>query len=183
MRFTPDESGVNRLECNADAPDDVIVYLERNGIPQTITLDKLLPYWDYAVAEEIEFVDAGVFGDYIGGIVTVAGGQGGIVFLWDMDEEEIVHVSDGSYTIAMDVDENSIYSLCLIENFSTPAHFAAFRSPLGIFDAFSNPERLDLIVPIPLDISLDALHSSEVCVSDGGIAIFMDGKLYYQQML
>lgn len=183
MRFTPGENGVYRLECDSEAPDDVIIYIERDGLSQTITLDKLLPYWDYAVAEEIESVDACVIGDYIAGIVTVASRQGGIVFLWDMNEEEIIHVSDGSYTIAVAIDEDSVYSLCLIENYSTPAHFAAYKSPLGIFDAFNNPEPLNLIVPIPLDVSQKALYGSELCVSDGGMAILMDGKLYYQQTL
>ena len=97
-------------------------------------LDAVKKCWKQADEYEvydIEYVDASVYGNYVAFCVTVAQGQGGIVFVWDMKKSEIVHYSNGEFALRSFLHNDRVYVLREVSYWGCPWHLEVDYCPFG----------------------------------------------------
>lgn len=117
------------------AKTNTLLQYEVDGKIEIIPFSAIREYWEYATGEDFEGGSAYVSGSYIVGFITVASGQGGIVFVWNVVNQKIEHVSEGAYTISVLLHGDTVYNLCCVANYMTPAHFMLCKAKLGTKDA------------------------------------------------
>lgn len=111
-----------------------LLQYEVNGAIHTIPFSAILSYWKYATADDFEGGHAYVSGLHIIGFITVASGQGGVIFVWNAITHKIEHISDGAYVISVILYHNMIYSLCVITNYFMSAKFCLYKIEFGTKD-------------------------------------------------
>lgn len=92
---------------------------------QRITLDMLKEIWhDISDGErqEIEYINADVYGGLVICCMSVSQGQGGIVFIWDTNKQKITHYSDGRFAVKAVIRDNKVYVLREVSYWGVPAH-------------------------------------------------------------
>ncbi|WP_407720811.1 hypothetical protein [Ruminococcus sp. JE7B6] len=112
-----------------------ILNIHANGIVQSITIDMIKSIWRGVSDDEleyIEYVDAEVFDNLVSCCITVASGQGGIVFVWDVTKKQFVHYSNGEFAVKVKVYNQHIYILREISYWGVKAHLRLDICPLGI---------------------------------------------------
>lgn len=114
--------------------------------------------------ESVEHVNVRVEDDFVVGVVSVAQGQGGLIFVWDPVRDELIHISEGAYALTAVIKDNQIISLHDVSSWGVPEHLELKYITFGIKDttiesksypqpipAFSseydgNPDNIDLIL-------------------------------------
>ena len=119
--------------------DDFVEYLSDSS-KHIIHYSDLQPYWTYANTDEQEGVSIRLQDNLLVCIMLTASTQGGIIFVWDCKQHKLLHISDGSYTYAALVHDDSVYGLRVVSNFVTPAHFVLSKSAFGTMDAYTDAE-------------------------------------------
>ena len=112
-----------------------ILSINLNGIVQSITIDMIKSIWRGVSDDEleyIEYVDAEVFDNLVSCCITVASGQGGIVFVWDVTKKQFVHYSNGEFAVKVRVYNQHVYILREISYWGVKAHLRLDICPLGI---------------------------------------------------
>ena len=112
-----------------------ILSINANGIVQSITIDMIKSIWRGVSDDEleyIEYVDAEVFDNLVSCCITVASGQGGIVFVWDVTKKQFVHYSNGEFAVKVRVYNQHVYILREISYWGVKAHLRLDVCPLGI---------------------------------------------------
>lgn len=112
-----------------------ILSINLNGIVQSITIDMIKSIWQGVSDDEleyIEYVDAEVCDNLVSCCITVASGQGGIVFVWDVTKKQFVHYSNGEFAVKVKVYNQHIYILREISYWGVKAHLRLDVCPLGI---------------------------------------------------
>ena len=112
-----------------------ILSINLNGIVQSITIDMIKSIWQGVSDDEleyIEYVDAEVFDNLVSCCITVASGQGGIVFVWDVTKKQFVHYSNGEFAVKVRVYNQHVYILREISYWGVKAHLRLDICPLGI---------------------------------------------------
>ncbi len=119
----------------------LLTYKTENG-KYDIKFSDIKKYWDYADPEEIEGCRAYLREDkkVILILLVVAQGQGGVVIAWNSDSNSLEHISEASYSVAVDMDANYIYMLQMVCNWNTRAHFEFARIEYGVMDARKEPD-------------------------------------------
>ena len=107
-------------------------------------LEKALPGLN---SETIEHVNARVEDDLVVGVVTVAQGQGGLVFVWDPIRDKLLHVSDGTYALTAVIKGDKVISLHDVAYWGVPQHFELKCISFGTMDAGIDPEPYSKPVP------------------------------------
>jgi len=124
---------IEMLEFVADTNN--LLQYEMDGKTEAIPFSAIRRYWEYATSEDFEGGSAYVNGSYIIGFITVASGQGGLVFVWNIATHKIEHISGGAYTISVLLHGNTVYNFCCVTNYMTPAYFMLCKAKLGTKDA------------------------------------------------
>ena len=104
------------------------------GNQQAITLDMLKGIWKNISVDElsdIEYFNAEVYNNYIVCCVTVSQGQGGIVFVWDTQEQIFIHYSNGEFAVKAVINNNKVYVLRQVAYWGVTAHLELDYCPLG----------------------------------------------------
>ena len=83
------------------------------------------------------------------GTITAFKGQAGIVFVWDLDKNRIIHVSDGSYAVRVTLFNNIVYSLHFVSSWGKKAEFQLRCTDFGTKD----PNKAPSIIPVPEAVS------------------------------
>lgn len=122
------------MKLHINDSNDIIINLD-DGQEQHLTLSKLAPYWSYTTPEDIEYTWVDAQQKFVVGIITVASGQGGILFVWDTEEQRIVHISDGSYAVRALLHHKQIYTIRYVYCWGTPAHLTAEVVDFGSLDS------------------------------------------------
>ena len=123
---------ISNLKFVIDANN--LLQYEVDGEINFIPFSVIREFWVYATSEDFEGGSAYVSDSYIVGFITVASGQGGIVFVWNALSHKIVHISEGAYTISVLLLRDKVYSLCYVTNYVTPAHFVLCITEFGLMD-------------------------------------------------
>ena len=113
---------------NYIANNGILISGIANGKEYDIKFDEIRSYWDYATEDDFEGGTAKPFGDKILFTVLTASSQGGIVVLWDVPKRAIEHISECSYSVAVDIHNNDIYSLHCVSNYNMTANFKLYKS-------------------------------------------------------
>lgn len=167
---------IDMLQYVAD--ENVLLQYKADGKIETIPFSAIREYWEYATSECFEGGSAYVCGSHIIGFITVASGQGGVVFVWNVFTHKIEHISEGAYTISVLLHDGQVYNLCCVENYITPAHFVLGRINLGTKDAYKEAT----IVPFTCAFSIDEyngkLDSIELAVDEGILILSANGQRY-----
>ena len=114
--------------------DDTLLVSSINGIPFQVLFSDIEPYWSYANKYDIDGCSVNVWDDKLLIRLSTAGGQGGAVILWDAYSETIEHISDGSFCIAVDIDDQYIYKLLDVQTFTTDSNLQIWKVPLNCMD-------------------------------------------------
>lgn len=129
---------------NGNAIIDIIVEEQH----QVITLDMLKEIWrDISECErqDIEYINAEIFGEYAVCCASVSQGQGGIVFIWDTDQKKIVHFSDGRFAVKAAIHDTKVYVLRVVSYWGVTAHLELDYCDFGTMSEESS------VTPIELD--------------------------------
>lgn len=113
---------------------DTLLDISVNGTHQAITLDMLKGIWKNISEDElsdIEYSNAEVYNNYIVCCVTVAQGQGGIVFVWDTQAQKFIHYSNGEFAVKAVIQNNKVYVLRQVAYWGVTAHLELDYCPLG----------------------------------------------------
>ena len=95
------------------------MYISINEQHQEITLDMLKDIWhDISGGErqDIEYINAEIYGGFVVCCASVAQGQDGIVFIWDTDKQKIVHYSDGKFAVKATIHDDKVYVLRVVSH-------------------------------------------------------------------
>lgn len=113
---------------------DILLDVSVSGKQQTITLEMLKGIWKNISEDElsnIEYFNAEVYNKYVIGCVTVAQGQGGIVFVWDTQTQNFIHQSNGEFAVKAVIHNNKVYVLRQVAYWGVTAHLELDYCPLG----------------------------------------------------
>ena len=168
------------MEVIADfvVEDDTFLEYQYQGKSGVIHFSDLNKYWNYATADDFEGGSFLIQNNLIIGTMLVAQGQGGIIYVWDAEKDELIHISEGSYTVAIALANQTIYNLALVSNFMTKAHFIIEKRNLGIMDAFFEGERLTCEIPCTPDDYNGDMNTINLAVLSENLCIILNDKEY-----
>ena len=124
------------------AADGILLAGYINGTAFQLPFSDIEPYWSYANEDDFEYGFAKIFDDKLLITLLTASSQGGVVVLWDAYTETIEHVSDGSFCIAVDMDDEKVYKLLNVATYTTESNLQVWEAPLGMMDASGDGKRL-----------------------------------------
>ena len=127
---------------------ETLLDISINEQHQEITLDMLKDIWhDISDGErqDIEYINAGIYGEFVICCASVAQGQGGIVFIWDTDKQKIAHYSDGRFAVKATIHDNKVYVLRVVSYWGVTAHLELDYCDLGTMSEENS------VTPIELD--------------------------------
>ncbi|MBR1597392.1 MAG: hypothetical protein IJ661_00600 [Lachnospiraceae bacterium] len=120
--------------------EDVLATYELDGKESKLPLEAIRKYWDYANEADLEGAKLYTDDNNVVALLATASDQGGVVVIWDAASEEITHISDASYTVAVDIYEGKVFTLSFIQSFGTPLTAKMFIEPVGTMDAFKEAD-------------------------------------------
>ena len=106
------------------------------------------PYWQYATEEDFEGGKAKIYDDYLVATLITAEGQGGLIFIWDLEQSKVVSCFEGDFCIDFAVSSKAIYSLHYISQWGLSSRFELRKSNI------ESGKQEDLFVEIPFDDSV-----------------------------
>ena len=136
---------------------------------QALTFDMLKEIWhdiSDCESQDIEYINADVFGKYIVCCVSVSQGQGGIVFIWDTEQRKIVHYSNGEFAVKAAIHENKVYVLREVSCWGVTAHLELDCCDFGIMSEENS------VTPLKLDEDI----SSRIATSTDDYIIEFDNN-------
>lgn len=160
------------------ADENNLLQYEEDGRIETIPFSAITEYWEYATGEDFEGGSAYVNGSYIIGFITVACGQGGIVFVWNAANRKLEHISEGAYTISVLLLDDTVYNLCFVMNYMTPAHFMLCKSQLGTKDASTEADVVEFDCSCSVDNYNGTIGSVKLMAENAKLYLMKDGDKY-----
>jgi len=118
---------------------------------QDVSYSMLQKFFEYASFDEIENCGAYINGQYIIAWLSVASGQGGIVLVWDVEQKEIVHLSEGAYVQKALLFNDKLYVLREVGCWGIKNYLSLGCCPFGIMDVWDS----SIYEDIPINIELD----------------------------
>lgn len=187
-----DECGMIHIDLGQN---EILLNISKNGKKQYITLRMVREIWHDITdgnRADIEYINAEICGVYIVCCASVSQGQGGIVFIWDTEQQKIVHCSDGRFAVKATVRFDKVYVLREISHWGVPAHLELDYCDFGTMSEGCN------VTPIELDkITSETLANSPADYTidfDGNAPVIgikaknkkykligKDGKAYYSE--
>lgn len=149
--------------------EEIIVRLD-DGREKCLPMSLFTPYWLNANSAEVENIWVDITQLYIMGIIRVASGQGGIIFVWDTVEERIVHLTEGAFAVRAAVHQGKVYTIRYVWHWGVAAYLMAEVVDFGGIDS-----RLEGTT-IPLDFPLsDEVEPQE----DPSLGLDVNGNEIY----
>lgn len=155
--------------------NDILIEYDFNAKHKNILFSELEVYWSSATEELFEGGSAVVHNNTIIFTFMIASCQGGVIVVYDVESEAIIHISEGAYCIKTTVFGDYIYYLCEVSNYSVPCHYQVFAVKYGTKDATEQGYRLHS--EYPCRIYGNHVESMQLDVNADGIRIVInDGK-------
>ena len=167
---------ITSLKFVADTYD--LLQYEVDGRIERIPFSSIREYWEYATVEDFEGGSAYVSDSRIIGFITVASGQAGVVFVWNVENHLIEHLSEGAYTISVLLHGDTIYNLCCVMNYATPAHFMLCKAKLGTKDASTVTDVMEFNCSCSVDEYNGSFGSVKLMANKEKLYLSANGKEY-----
>lgn len=109
-----------------------IIYKATNGVliegiykgePFIINFSDITPFWQYATEEDFEDGKAKLYDKYVIASILTAGGQGGIIFVWDLEQKTVVCCFESEYCVDFTFQNKEIYSLHYVSYWGASPYF------------------------------------------------------------
>ena len=154
----------------SDNPDRLVTAETPNGIVH-LSLDKLIEYFPSLREYPYEHLNVKTEDDaLVVGVITVASGQGGLIFVWDPVRDELIHASEGAFALTAIIKGDQVVSLHDVQYWGMPEHFELKYNIFGIKDTSIEPKAYP--DPIP------TFSSSYDGNPDNMDLLLTDGRLY-----
>lgn len=154
------------------AEDGVVIRVEGGNTVQKIRFSEIEKYWDSANEDEFEGGSAALVGNTVLFTMMTAGGQDGIIAAWDLDENKVIHISNGTSCTSFDLYNDMLYLLCDISNFNTASHYSIFRVPFKTMDPTVEGTLLYCDAPCKV------VGTPKLEVSENGIFVVSENSRY-----
>ena len=155
------------------ADQKTLISVETENRKLRIQYSDIEPFWAYAEPDSFEGGRAFVKDDYLIFTMLTAGGQGGVVCVWDCNNDKLVHISDGSYCVAAALADGKLYTLCDISYFGMPYHLRIFSCPFGSMDADTEGTALYADQPVKIENYAETVPSAKLRVANGRIVVVL----------
>ena len=154
------------------AEDGVIIRVEDGNAVQEIRFSDIEKYWDSANEDEFEGGSAALVGNTVLFTMIAAGGQDGIIAAWNLDENKVIHISNGAFCTSFDLYNDMLYLLCDIIDFNTASHYSIFRVPFKTMDPTEEGTMLYCDAPCKV------VGTPKLEVSENGIFVVSENGRY-----
>lgn len=115
-----------------------------DGKKHDISIETIKECWnDYDEDYGAEFVRLYPNDEKIAMLLTNYNGQSGIILIWDAINDEITHISNGDYAVAICLYDNYIYVLLAVMGWGVKLHSEMYRVPIGIKNNLDEGEKLE----------------------------------------
>lgn len=158
--------------------DGIILSAELDNVEKQLRFGDLHPFWEYATEEDLEGGTAKIYDNKVLFTMFTASTQGGIVVLWNVETGKIEHISDGSYTLAVDMDQQYIYVLFDVFNYVTKANLQLWRVPIGCMDPCNKGEKMVAPHLPSADFFIDDYNHFKLSKRDTEFEIEIQGQVY-----
>ena len=118
----------------------ILLEYENSGIKNCVKHDDIAKYWNHANEDEIEEIKVLEQGKYLVGLLTVASGQGGVTYVWNKEENKLVHISDGAFAVSAALTDSFIYLLLYVSSFTKKEEYMVTKVPFGTMNATDEGE-------------------------------------------
>lgn len=88
-----------------------------------IKFSDIIPFWQYATEEDFEDGKAKLYDKYVIASILTAGGQGGIIFVWDLEQKTVICCFESEYCVDFTTQNKEIYSLHYISHWGVSPYF------------------------------------------------------------
>ena len=154
------------------AEDGVIIHIEDSNAVQEIRFSDIEKYWDSANEDEFEGGSAALVRNTVLFTMITAGGQDGIIAAWDLNENKVIHISNGAFCTSFDLYNDMLYLLCDISDFNTAPHYNIFRVPFKTMDPTEEGTMLYCNAPCKV------AGTPNLEVSENGIFVVSENGMY-----
>lgn len=150
---------------------DNIIRVDMESSTYVFDCSRLSSYSTDVQDYDIEYIFANLTKNYLTVIVTVASGQAGIIAVVDIDTDKIVHIQNGSFSIAALLVNEKVISFNFVSFWGQLPYYTIESTEFGNI----NMEAESKSIKIPNEIEFDlnnnkiSLHveSSKLKISDG----------------
>lgn len=147
------------------AENGVLMTYNISGLQDKISFSDITPLWDNATEELFEGGKAYIYDDdLILFTFMVAGGQDGIIVLWDARKRKAVHVSNAAFCVAATISNEQLLYLCEVSYFAMPTHYCVYAVKLGTMDVANEGNQIYCECPRKVEAAND------------GFSILTEGK-------
>ena len=130
-----------------DNPDYPVSAETSNGTFH-LSIDKLSEYFPSLREYPYEHLNVKTEDDsLVVGVITVASGQGGLIFVWDPFRDELIHASEGAFALTAVIKGDQVVSLHDVQYWGMPEHFELKYNTFGIMDTNIEPKAYPNPIP------------------------------------
>lgn len=123
--------------------------------------------------DELEGGKAKIVDNFIIGTETAFSGQTGIVYIWDITEDKLVHISGSNFVLDATILNNEVYSLGLFHDSMHSSSFVLNKSKFGTMNATESED-----VPFSVHFTADDYDGNLDHVS-----LFSKGNKLYLKLM
>lgn len=155
----------------------ILLKYDYKGVKNNLRHSIISKHWEYANEEELEEIKVYADKNLLIGLLTVASGQGGVIFVYDMEKKELIHISEGSYAVDVKQRDNNLFVLHYVSNWGSKSNFMVSKTELGIMDPWNEVD----VVLKDLEIDEDKWNGSvdSIVMSFGNaVQINVSGEEY-----
>ena len=125
---------ITKLEYKANKKTIIRVTTDKGHF--NIYYSDIRPYWFHSKPSGFEGGRAYGIGDYVLFTMLTGSRQGGVVCVWDCNQNKLVHISNGDYCSAATIYEDKVLTLCDIYNYRVRERLEVYSYTFGTMDAW-----------------------------------------------
>lgn len=136
------------MNINYKATNGVLIKGVYKSEPFIINFSDIAPFWEYATEDDFEGGKAKIYDNYLVASILTAEGQGGLIFVWDLEQSKVVSCFEGDFCIDFTANCNTIYSLHYVSQWGMTSRFELRKSNIEA------QKQEDLFIEIPFNDSV-----------------------------
>ena len=151
LLMSMDQAPINKkpqnvnIEIFPSSNDKAVLSVQTGDKRQFLLYRRIAQYNKDLTKTNTEEVSVSVNKQMIVGTITAFSGQTGIVFVWDLLKNRIIHVSNGAYAVRSILFNNKVYSLHFVSSWGKKPEFQLHSMDFGTKD----PNKAPSIIFIP----------------------------------
>lgn len=130
------------------ATNEVLIEVVYKDETFKIKFSDIIPFWQYATEEDFEDGKAKLYDKYVIASILTASGQGGIIFVWDLEQKAVVCCFESEYCVDFTIQNKEIYSLHYVSHWGASPYFQLRKTDIkaGKSDVLSIELPFDSII-------------------------------------